>query len=654
MNKTYVRLASCLRVLCADMVEKANSGHPGLPLGMADVASVLWTRHLKYNSLYPDWYDRDRFILSAGHGSALLYALLYLRGTKGLSLDHLKNFRQLHSCTPGHPEYGELPGVETTTGPLGQGLANAVGMAVAEKKLAAKFGKDLVNHYTYCVVGDGCLMEGISHESISLAGHLKLNKLIVLWDNNGITIDGSTQLSTSENHIQRFQACGWNTIEINGHNYEEIENALQQAKVSIRPTLIACKTIIGWGAPNKQGSAEVHGSVLGSLEIQALRDTLNWPYAPFQVPHDTLQEWRLFNRTSEREYNQWFQQYISSDCKEEFDAWHQGLYVEKAKENLKSLRQALIKQTQPEATRKSSERCLNVVMEAIPNLIGGSADLTPSNNTRPLKAKAIDGNDFSGSYIHYGIREHAMAAIMNGIALHKGLHPYGGTFLCFSDYARPAIRLSALMKQPVVYVMTHDSIGLGEDGPTHQPIEHLASLRAIPNLNVFRPCDAVETAECWDLAITLDKTPSILALSRQNLPLLRKSNDDNLSAKGAYIIRPSQGNRTLTLIATGSEVHIAIQTAELLEAETSHAVAVVSMPCWELFMAQPVQYQQSVLGTVPTVSIEAASTFGWQKWADYNIGIDQFGVSAPANEAYTHFKLTAHSIRDVCLRIAPM
>lgn len=651
MKINHQQLITSLRILCADMVEAAKSGHPGLPLGMADVVTVLWTRHFKTFSSDPNWMDRDRFVLSAGHGSALLYALLYLTGFSDISLDILKRFRQLHSGAAGHPEYGELPGVETTTGPLGQGLANSVGMAIAEHKLSAKFGKELVNHYTYCLVGDGCLMEGISQEAVSLAGHLKLKKLICFWDDNRITIDGSTTLSTSENQIKRFQSCGWNAVEIDGHNSEAIDQAVIQAKLSDKPTLIACKTIIGFGAPNKQGTSDMHGSPLGTEEMKALREILQWSYAPFEIPEAILQQWRTAGQRSNSEYAQWKSRYESSTLKDEFDRWHlSGMHTE-SQNALQKLRQNMLQNPKAEATRKSSESCLNALVDAIPNFIGGSADLTPSNNTMAKNMIAIQPDNFEGQYLHYGVREHAMAAVMNGISVHKGLRPYGGTFLCFSDYMRPAIRLSALMRQPVIYVMTHDSIGLGEDGPTHQPIEHLASLRAVPNLNVFRPCDSVETAECWELAMISPSTPSILALSRQNLPLLRHDIAENHSAYGAYILRPPKGERTLTLVATGSEVSLAMQTAELLEQTAPHAVAVVSMPCWDLFALQDLDYQQEVLGDAPRFGIEAASTFGWERWVDHMFGIDVFGASAPAVDVYAHFGLTPTKITESILML---
>lgn len=640
-------MAHLLRVLSAEMVESAKSGHPGLPLGMADVMTVLWANHMKFNPQDPNWADRDRFVLSAGHGSALLYSALYAVGVLGITKDDLKQFRQLGSRCAGHPEHGMLPGIETTTGPLGQGIANAVGMAIAEAKLAAQFGRDLVDHYTYCMVGDGCLMEGISQEAISLAGHLKLNRLIVFWDDNHVTIDGPTSLSTSENHILRFQACGWHTLQVDGHDMADIDKAIQLAKESDRPTLIACRTVIGYGAPTKQGLSEAHGSPLGPTELRSLKEGFGFNLDSTiddLLASDLVTEWRRWGQQSTTAYEAWQKRYKTSAHATDFDRWHRHGFTTEVSGALQALQHELATLKTPEATRKSSERCLEKLTDIIPNLLGGSADLTPSNNTKPKAFNPIDATNFKGQYLHYGIREHAMAAIMNGISAHGGLRPYGGTFLCFSDYARPAMRLSALMQQPVVYVMTHDSIGLGEDGPTHQPIEHIASLRSIPNLNVLRPCDAIETAECWEIALLSNRTPSVLALSRQNLPLLRTASDHNQSALGAYVLRHSQRTRTLTLIATGSEVHIATEVATLIEAATDHQVAVVSMPCWELFQSQPEDYQRQVLGDAPIVSIEAGSTFGWRQWADLAIGIDQFGESAPAKDLYTYFDLTPPKI----------
>lgn len=648
MTVQHSTQATSLRILCADMVEAAKSGHPGLPLGMADVMTVLWTRHLKFSPDNPHWQDRDRFVLSAGHGSALLYSLLYLTGVHHVTLDRLKRFRQLHSGTAGHPEYGELPGIETTTGPLGQGIANAVGFAIAERKLSAEFGSELVDHYTYCLVGDGCLMEGISHEAISLAGHLRLNKLICLWDDNRITIDGATQLSTSEDQLQRFQACGWHTLEIDGHDPSAIDQALSAAKQSDKPTLIACRTIIGYGAP-KQGTSEMHGSPMGPDDMKAFRATLNWNHPPFVLPAEVLEQWRSAGLRSKPDYDQWLARYHASIHADRFDQWTANAWDIEIQRSLDALRREMLQTPKPEATRKSSERCLTALVKCVPNLVGGSADLTPSNNTRTQSMTAIQADNFKGNYLHYGIREHAMAAVMNGISVHQGLKPYGGTFLCFSDYMRPAIRLSALMQQPVVYVMTHDSIGLGEDGPTHQPIEQLASLRAMPNLNVFRPCDAIETAECWELAMNSTTTPSILALSRQNLPLLRQDVDNNRSSMGAYILREGKGERTVTLVATGSEVSLALQVAEMLEAKASHSVTVVSMPCWELFSLQDLDYQHEVLGDAPRFGIEAACSFGWERWVDHMFGIDRFGASAPAADVYTDVGLTPTAITESIL-----
>ncbi len=651
MLSNYTSLSTSLRILCAEMVETAQSGHPGMPLGIADVATVLWKDFLKHNPKDPTWHDRDRFILSAGHGSTLLYALLYLTGYSDTTLDKLKNFRQLHSGTAGHPEYGELAGIETTTGPLGQGLANAVGMAIAEKKLSTEFGQDLVNHKTYCIVGDGCLMEGISQEAISLAGHLKLKNLVVIWDNNEITIDGPTLLSTSEDQISRFKASGWNVIEIDGHNHDAIHAAFMTSNLAQTPTLIAAKTTIGWGAPSKQGTAKAHGSPLGTEELKQLKALLNWTFQPFEVPESILNTWRTLTTNVSTKYATWKDCHNHSSQRSKFNSWHATSIDENAINPLNFLKKTLIDNNVSEASRKTSEHCLTALYSAIPNLIGGSADLSPSNNTRTSTMSAVSPNDFSGNYLHYGVREHAMAAIMNGISLHKGLIPYSGTFLCFSDYAKPAIRLSALMKLPIIYVMTHDSIGLGEDGPTHQPIEHLATLRCIPNINVFRPCDSIETAECWELAITSKTTPSILALSRQTLPLVRKQATQNLSSKGAYVIKESESNHTLTLIASGSEVNLAIDVAQNIEQKFNHGVAVVSMPSWYLFEQQSNTYQRHVLGTATKVSIEAASTFGWKKWADHSIGIDTFGASAPASDLYQYFGLTVENITHTCLNL---
>lgn len=648
MKNNYSAMATALRVLSADMVETAGSGHPGLPLGMADVLTVLWASVLNIHPKHPNWHNRDRFVLSAGHGSAVLYALLHLVGMQGVELDYLKRFRKLHSPAAGHPEYGEMPGVETTTGPLGQGLANAVGMALAERKLTHEFGNELVDHYTYCVVGDGCLMEGISQESISLAGHLRLNKLIVLWDNNEITIDGPTNLSTSEDIPKRFNACGWHVIEIDGHNYTEIEKALSEAKKSDKPTLVACKTIIGKGAPNKQGTSKIHGSPLGKDELLALRKELNWEFPAFQLPPDVQESWKHALDRVETTYSNWQDRYLNSKHRASFDGWLKKDVNVALCEGLTEQKLKFINENTVKATRSTSQTCLNVISKYMPNLLGGSADLTPSNNTQATDMKAITSSDMSGNYLHYGIREHAMAAIMNGISLHGGLRPYGGTFLCFSDYAKPAMRLSAIMHQPIIYVMTHDSVGLGEDGPTHQPIEHLAALRAIPNLNVFRPADAVEVAECWELALKSKHMPSVIVLTRQSVPLLRSNSEFNESSHGAYCLKYAE-EAQITLVATGSEVSLALESAKLIEARSSYTVSVVSMPCWELFAQQPKTYQAHLLGVGLTVGIEAASSLGWHKWVDYMIGIDEFGVSAPGPEAFKQFGFTPQKITDKCL-----
>lgn len=653
MQNKYATMAAALRVLSADMVEAAGSGHPGLPLGMADVLTVLWGSYLNIHPQHANWHNRDRFVLSAGHGSAALYALLYLVGMQGVELSHLKTFRKLHSPAAGHPEYGAMPGIETTTGPLGQGLANAVGMALAERKLAEEFGTELVNHYTYCVVGDGCLMEGISQEAISLAGHLNLNKLIVLWDNNHITIDGPTDLSTSEDIPMRFQACGWDVLEIDGHNYLEIHTALNQAKQNIKPTLIACKTIIGKGAPNKQGTSGIHGSPLGADELQALRKKLKCALPPFELSEKALEYWRNSLSRVDAVYEAWQNNYVTSNQKQAFDRWHSTAISAEVTGALSQLKAKFIAEKTQKATRNISQSCLEVVAPHLPNLVGGSADLTPSNNTQVTGMQAITAHSMQGNYVHYGIREHAMAAVMNGLSLHGGIRPYGGTFLCFSDYAKPAMRLSALMHQPIVYVMTHDSIGLGEDGPTHQPIEHLAALRAVPNLQVFRPADAIETAECWELALQSEKTPSVLVLTRQALPLLRNDAVKNESAKGAYILKHVE-TPDITLVATGSEVSLAVETAHVIETSTDRSVSVVSMPCWELFEQQELAYQQQILGRGLAIGIEAASTFGWHKWVTHIIGLDTFGVSAPAQDAYTHFGLTSHNIAEKCISLLKM
>ena len=641
-----VDMANAIRFLSMDAIQKANSGHPGMPMGMADVASVLWTQHMKFDASAPDWADRDRFVLSAGHGSMLIYSLLYLSGFKEATIDQIKNFRQLGSKMAGHPEYGHLEGVEITTGPLGSGLASAVGMALAERMSNARYGDDLVDHYTYVIAGDGCLMEGVSHEAIDLAGHLGLNKLIVLWDNNEITIDGATSVATSMNQMQRFDAAGWDTVEVDGHDHDQIDAAIAAARESDRPTFISCKTIIGFGAPNKQGSEATHGAPLGDEEIAAAREKLGWPHAPFEVPEEVLNTWRAYGARGREAREAWEARLAASAKKDDFLRDLSGKAVPAAVDALADFRKKLAEEKPKLATRKASQNTLEVLASAQPNLVGGSADLTHSNLTIVKGMKSIAPGDFSGSYIHYGVREFGMGAAMNGIALHGGFMNYGGTFLIFSDYMRGAIRLAALQGLPVTYVFTHDSIGLGEDGPTHQPVETIPSLRAMPNLNVFRPADAMETAEAWECAVKSEKTPSALCLSRQGLPALRDDAGENRTAKGAYVLREADGKRDVTILATGSEVSLALEAADKL-AEKGVSAAVVSMPCWELFEAQDDAYKASVLGDAPRVAVEAAMEMGWRKWIGENgrfIGMNSFGASAPAGQLYEMFGITADAV----------
>ena len=640
------QMANAIRFLSADAIEKSQSGHPGMPLGMADVATVLFSKFIKIDPQHPRWFDRDRFVLSAGHGSMLMYSLLYLLGYEDISIEDIKNFRQLGAKTAGHPEYGHLAGIDMTTGPLGQGISSAVGMALAERMLNAKFGNNLCNHYTYVINGDGCLMEGISEEAISLAGHLRLNKLIVLWDNNNITIDGTVDKANSTNQIMRFQAVGWNTIEIDGHNPAQIEKAIQQARQSDKPTLIACKTTIGFGAPTKCGTSKCHGSPLGAEEIESMRKNLGWTSAPFDVPADILAAWREAAKRNEKTYADWAQN--AKHAGKEFDDIINNRLPKNWDKELLALEEKCIAEKTKVATRKASQMCLEKIVPAIPQIVGGSADLAASNLTFVEGLKTVTKGDYHGNNVMYGIREHAMGAMMNGMALHGGVLPYGGTFFVFSDYLRPAQRLAALMGLRVIYVLTHDSIGVGEDGPTHQPIEHLASYRAMPNINVFRPCDVVETAEAWRVAIENEHTPSILALSRQGLPMLRTSSKENLTAKGGYVISPCNGKRQATLIATGSEVSLAVEAQQALR-EEGIEVAVVSMPCTELFDAQPISYQEDVLGSAPRIAIEAASKFGWEKYVGLQgdiIGMDGFGASGPAGELYKYFGITKEEIID--------
>ncbi len=642
-------MANAIRALAMDAVQKANSGHPGMPMGMADVATVLFTRFLKFDPKRPDWPDRDRFVLSAGHGSMLLYALLHLTGYEDMTLEQLKNFRQLGSRTAGHPEYGHATGIETTTGPLAQGLGNAVGMALAERLLNARFGDDAVDHRTYAIVSDGCLMEGLSHEAVSLAGHLRLGKLIVLFDDNQISIDGATSLTCGDDQIARFKACGWAAQSVDGHDPEAVAAALAAAQSSDRPSLIACRTVIGFGAPSKAGTAKAHGAALGEDEIAGARAKLGWPHPPFEIPDDVLAAWRAAGARGAAAADAWRGRLdrLAAATRDEFERRMRGDLPTGWRAALAAMKQATLEEAPKIATRVSSQRVLDALAEAIPELVGGSADLTGSNNTKAASQAVISAADFSGRYLHYGVREHAMAAAMNGLALHGGVIPYGGTFLVFTDYCRPSIRLSALMRQRVIYVMTHDSIGLGEDGPTHQAIEHLAALRAIPNLLVFRPADTIETAECWELALDSRAAPSVLALSRQNLPSLRKDASENLSAQGGYILAPAENARQVTLIASGSEVMVALEARAQLGAQGISAT-VVSMPCWELFQAQTSHYRDQVLGPgTLRIAIEAGLRHGWDTWLQPDggfIGMTGFGASAPVEDLYPHFGITAEAV----------
>ncbi|WP_374284012.1 transketolase [Novosphingobium sp.] len=637
-------MANAIRALSMDAVQAANSGHPGMPMGMADVATVLFSQFLKFDPAAPKWPDRDRFVLSAGHGSMLIYSLLHLTGYDKPTMDDIRNFRQLHSVCAGHPENAELPGVECTTGPLGQGLAMAVGMAIAERHLNARFGNDLVDHKTWVIAGDGCLMEGINHEAVGLAGTFKLGGLNVLWDDNNITIDGDTSLSTCEDVLARYQASGWHTTSCDGHDFADIARALAEAEADPRPSLVACKTVIGKGAPNKQGSHNVHGSPLGADEVAATRAALGWTAAPFEVPAEILADWRSLGARGDAARAAWEARLAASSAKAEFEAGQQGL-AGRAIPAIEAYIDELLANPQKVATRKASEMALGPLTEQLPQLVGGSADLTGSNLTKTKATTTFSAADYAGRHIHYGIREFGMAAAMNGMALHGGVVPYGGTFLVFADYCRNAIRMSALQHAQVVYVLTHDSIGLGEDGPTHQPVEHVMTLRAIPNLLVFRPADVIETAECWALALEAEGMPSALALSRQNLPQLR-TQGGMLSAKGGYRLKAADGARQVVLVATGSEVEVAMATAAALEADGIGA-DVVSMPCTELFDAQDAAYRSDVLPAgVLKVSIEAGITLGWQKYVGdgLTIGIDSFGASAPADQLYKYFGLTAEAI----------
>ncbi len=639
-------MANAIRALTIDAVEAAKCGHPGMPMGMADVATVLWTKFLDYDAADPGWPDRDRFILSAGHGSMLLYALLHLTGHDGMPMESLRNFRQLHSVAAGHPEYHEHPAIEMTTGPLGQGIATAVGFALAERLLAAKFGKSLVDHRTWVIAGDGCLMEGISHEAGALAGHLKLNRLTVLFDDNQISIDGGTELSTSEDPLKRFAAYGWATRRIDGHDEAQIEAALKFAEKSSRPTMIACRTIIGFGAPAKAGTAGVHGAALGGAEAEAAKIALGWPHLPFTVPAEVASNWAAAGARGAVARRAWRKRLAKHPQRAEFERVIAGRLPDGLADAMSAYKAGLAASQPKLATRQSSQKALEVLVPAIPELLGGSADLTGSNLTLVKGMTGATPENFAARYIYYGVREHGMAAAMNGIALHGGLIPYGGTFFVFSDYMRPAIRLAALMGVRVIHVLTHDSIGLGEDGPTHQPVEHLASLRAMPNVLVLRPADAMETAECWELALRNAAGPSLLVLSRQAVPALRAEANGNRCARGAYVLAEAAGKRAATLIATGTEVAIAMAARASLARE-GIAVAVVSAPSFELFAAQDSRYRDLVLGTAPRIGIEAAVSFGWERWLGPEgifIGMQGFGASAPGDILYQHFGITEAAI----------
>ena len=642
------QLANCIRFLAIDAVQKANSGHPGMPMGMADIATVLYEKHLKFDPNDPRWIDRDRFILSNGHGSMLLYACLYLAGYKDINLDDIKNFRQLKSPTAGHPEYGELDGIETTTGPLSQGLSNGVGFAMAEKKLSSSLGQDLINHYTYVFAGDGCLMEGLSHETCSLAGHLKLNKLIVFFDDNSISIDGPLSLSSSDNVSQRFKSYDWNVLNIDGHNHDEINDAILQAKNSDKPTLICCKTKIGFGSPNKESTSSSHGSPLGSDEIELTRKKLNWDHDQFIIPDELLEQWRGFAKKNIEVKNNWEninKNFLKSN---KFEKFFNLKLDDKTKEEIVNFKKTYSVDETKYATRKASEKSLELLNNYIHNFIGGSADLTGSNNTKTSEMSIFNADNYNGSYIYFGIREHAMAGVMNGLALHGGVRAYGGTFLVFSDYCRPSIRLAALMNIPVIYVMTHDSIGLGEDGPTHQPVEHLAALRAIPNLKVIRPCDMIETIESWEIALET-KSPTILALTRQGLPTFkRESYDKNMVNKGAYVIK-NNSDYHASIFASGSEVEIAVEASNKLE-EKNINLRVISFPSMELFENQDENYKKEIIGEKPLFAVEAGVINGWEKYINHKnfIGMSSFGASGPYKDVYKHFGITSD---DICEKI---
>ncbi len=640
-------LANAIRALSMDAVEKSKSGHVGLPLGMADVATVLFGEILKFDAAAPDWADRDRFVLSAGHGSMLLYALLHLTGYSGVSMDEIRNFRQLGSKTPGHPEYGHTQGVETTTGPLGQGLANAVGMALAERHLNARFGDELVDHHTWVIAGDGCLMEGISQEAITLAGHLRLNKLIVLFDDNAVTIDGSTDLADSTDQLKRFEASGWRVSRVDGHKPDEVRKALSDAKTSDRPVMIACKTIIGYGAPKLAGTGPAHGGPYGAEEIAGIRENIGWPHPPFEVPGDILKTWRKAGERSRPARTEWEARLSGSDQASAFKAAVAGELPDGVARVVADHKKKVAEGGEAKATRAWSGAALEPLTALIPEMVGGSADLSGSNNTKTKSLSPLTPEAFGGRYIHYGVREHAMAAMMNGMALHGGIIPYSGTFLVFSDYSRPAIRLGALMGLRVIHVMTHDSIGVGEDGPTHQPVEHVASLRAIPGLNVFRPADGVETAECWELALQSSHAPSVMVLTRQNVGPVRGSHvEENLSAKGGYVVSEAKSAAKAVVLASGSEVEVAIKAQAALESD-GIGVRVVSMPSFERFAAQSDAYRAQLLGDLPKVAVEAGVRQGWDRWIGPEggfVGMDSFGASAPAKALFEHFGISAEAV----------
>ncbi|MGA0193346.1 MAG: transketolase [Pelagibacteraceae bacterium] len=646
MTTNLNQLANAVRFLSIDAVQKANSGHPGMPMGMADVATVLFKYHLKFNPLNPSWANRDRFILSAGHGSMLLYSLLYLTGYKNFSINDLKNFRQLNSICAGHPEYKKNTGIETTTGPLGQGLGNSVGLAIGEEIFRKKFGSKFINHKTYVIASDGDLMEGISHEAMSLAGHLKLKNLIVFFDNNKISIDGATSLSVSDNYKKRFEAYGWNFLEVNGHNHKQISSAIKKASKSNKPTIISCKTIIGFGSPNKSGKASSHGSPLGDDEIALVRKKLKWNASPFEIPKDILDEWRNIGKKGTNLENNWNKLLSkNSKVKNSLEAMLSNKNLNDLDKLINAEKNKYFNEKPAKATRECSSMTIESITPSLSELVGGSADLSGSNNTKTKNSKVISAKDFNGNYIHYGIREHGMAAAMNGLALYGGIIPYGGTFLIFSDYCKPSIRLSALMGLKVIYIFSHDSIGLGEDGPTHQPIEQLAGLRAIPNLNVFRPADINETLECWQIALKSKKTPSAIVLSRQKLPYVNPSfTKENKCELGAYVVNATSQNNKITLIASGSEVEIALEAQKKLK-ESNIDSKVVSMPCQELFDQQNNQFKNEIIQKdIPVITIEAGSVMGWEKYSKNNMGINSFGESGPYKEVYEHFDLTSDKI----------